>query len=217
MSSQTRPSFFCSRPNGTLTPLIAVDDLPTNVFVRDVPRTLTPGDTQGMTSCGVAPARTDPLVVEATGPASLFASTHNDALNDLHATLSGVMADTTVPAHHRANIQRVLHFIAETPTWSTAHGSNHNGNHGYANGNNNNGRGGYNNRRGYNNGRGYNHGNGRNNRNNGHKNGNDKGGKGDCVSLPYLVLAYMNLAYMIPTAAGHFSQEEVLLVLDSSR
>lgn len=76
MDSQTRPGFFCSRPNGTLTPLIAVDELPTHISIRGVPRTLTAKDTQGMTSCGVAPPRNEPWVVDDS--ASMTSNTSND-------------------------------------------------------------------------------------------------------------------------------------------
>lgn len=126
MSSQARPSFFCSRPNGTLTPLVAVDDLAPHVAVRGVPRTLTAVDTQGMTSCGVAPPRSEPWMIEAVGSPAFFAG--NDGLKDAHASLAKFLADASLPAHHRVELQNILARLSEAlmPTWDTATGSNSN-------------------------------------------------------------------------------------------
>ncbi|RHZ68756.1 hypothetical protein CDV55_101847 [Aspergillus turcosus] len=72
MSSPLRPQFFCARPNGTLVPLIAVDELPIHVNIRSAPRVLSPGDTQGMTSLGTVGPRCSFYVVESTLPFSRF-------------------------------------------------------------------------------------------------------------------------------------------------
>ena len=50
MATPSRPQFFCTRPDGTLTPLVALDELPTSVTIRGISRTLNAGETQGMTS-----------------------------------------------------------------------------------------------------------------------------------------------------------------------
>ena len=46
------PRYFAARDDGTLTPLIAVDELPSYVQIQGVPRTLTAADTVGMISLG---------------------------------------------------------------------------------------------------------------------------------------------------------------------
>ncbi|OJJ49245.1 hypothetical protein ASPZODRAFT_13969 [Penicilliopsis zonata CBS 506.65] len=64
MASPIRPQFFCSRPNGSLTPLVALDELPSYVSIRGVPRLLSAGDTQGMTSLGAVTSRAQFYVVD---------------------------------------------------------------------------------------------------------------------------------------------------------
>ncbi|KAF3491763.1 C-x8-C-x5-C-x3-H type zinc finger protein [Arthroderma uncinatum] len=57
MAMPLRPLHFLSREDGTLTALIAVDELPHYVSIRGVPRTLNHSDTQGMTSLGTVKSR----------------------------------------------------------------------------------------------------------------------------------------------------------------
>lgn len=114
MSSQVRPSFFCSRPNGSLTPLIALDDLPAGVTVRGVPRTLTPGETQGMISCGASEPRSEPWALEGATPAG--AGCIGDP-TELQAVLLKIMADNNVAPHLRQSIKDILYrgLGAEAP------------------------------------------------------------------------------------------------------
>ncbi|RHZ48961.1 uncharacterized protein CDV56_105471 [Aspergillus thermomutatus] len=72
MSSPLRPQFFCARPNGTLVPLVAVDELPIHLNIRSAPRVLSPGDTQGMTSLGTVSPRCSFYIVEGALPFSRF-------------------------------------------------------------------------------------------------------------------------------------------------
>lgn len=106
MGSQDRPSFFCSRPDGTLTPLLAVDDLPLTLSVRNVSRTLTPGDTQGMTSCGVAAPRSDLWVVD--GPPTGSRIVNDEKMNELHALLFKILREEDVGCEIRSSIQEIL-------------------------------------------------------------------------------------------------------------
>ncbi|KAL8720517.1 MAG: hypothetical protein Q9225_002639 [Loekoesia sp. 1 TL-2023] len=53
MGSHPRPHFFISRPDHSITPLIAVDELPDYVRINGVPATMTQADTQAMMSLGV--------------------------------------------------------------------------------------------------------------------------------------------------------------------
>ena len=50
-----RPRHFACRSDGTLTPLIAVDELPPSLTIVGVPRTLSMSGTMGMTSVGAVP------------------------------------------------------------------------------------------------------------------------------------------------------------------
>ncbi|KAI4132851.1 MAG: hypothetical protein LQ347_002426, partial [Umbilicaria vellea] len=53
MSDSPRPRYFLVRNDGTLTPLVAVDELPRNIRIRGVPAVVSLADTQGMISLGV--------------------------------------------------------------------------------------------------------------------------------------------------------------------
>lgn len=121
MDTHTRPGFFCSRPNGTLTPLIAADELPPNVSIRGVPRTLTLNDTQGMTSCGVAPVRTEPWVVDE--PTSVRNNNLND-LTELSSVLFKILRDENVSSGTRALIHGVLYRQMGGPQANTHAGPN---------------------------------------------------------------------------------------------
>ncbi|KAJ5391382.1 hypothetical protein N7509_006872 [Penicillium cosmopolitanum] len=61
------PLFFCSRPDGTLTPLMPLDEMPLGMVFRGVSRVISPSETQGMTSCGVAPKRAECWAIESLG------------------------------------------------------------------------------------------------------------------------------------------------------
>ena len=49
--------FFLTRSNGSMVPLVAMDELPTTITIRNVPRLLSPHDTSGMTGVGTFEAR----------------------------------------------------------------------------------------------------------------------------------------------------------------
>lgn len=53
MGPYPRPHFFISRPDHSITPLIAVDELPDYVRISGVPPVMTQADTQAMMSLGV--------------------------------------------------------------------------------------------------------------------------------------------------------------------
>ena len=53
MLPSPRPRYFITRSDGTLSPLIAVDELPSSVRIVGVPAILSPAETQGMMSLGV--------------------------------------------------------------------------------------------------------------------------------------------------------------------
>lgn len=52
-----KPAFFVTRQNGSMVPLIPMDELPSTVNIRNVSRSLTPHDITGMTSVGTYEAR----------------------------------------------------------------------------------------------------------------------------------------------------------------
>jgi hypothetical protein len=51
-TSALQAKFFVTRPNGNIVPLIAMDELPTTVLIRDVPRNLELHKTVNMTNVG---------------------------------------------------------------------------------------------------------------------------------------------------------------------
>lgn len=68
MSETLRPQFFITRQNGAFVPLIALDELPPILYLRDVSRTLTPAETQGMQSVGAVVSRNQYYFVEGFVP-----------------------------------------------------------------------------------------------------------------------------------------------------
>lgn len=69
MSSSPRPQYFVAREDGTLTPLIAVDELPETVQIAGVPATLSPAGTMNMTSLGLKERSTQRYTVSYLGAA----------------------------------------------------------------------------------------------------------------------------------------------------
>ena len=51
------PKWFVTRENGDMVPLIAFDELPSNIEIRGLNRTLAPQDLSGMTGLGVHASR----------------------------------------------------------------------------------------------------------------------------------------------------------------
>lgn len=51
--SLLRPCYYLERPDGTLTALVEVDQLPEHVRIRGLPHNLSSADTTGMTSVGI--------------------------------------------------------------------------------------------------------------------------------------------------------------------
>ena len=64
LSEALRPQHIVIRPNGTMVPLIAADELPATISVRGVPRTMTPHDISGMTVVGTLDPRHRQYVVD---------------------------------------------------------------------------------------------------------------------------------------------------------
>lgn len=108
MGSQARPAFFCARPNGTLTPLIAMDELPTHITVRGIPRNITPGETQGMISCGVAVPRPQPWIVDAPGSTVQNANANLTDASELVDILVKILEEEPISNHLRHQVQDAL-------------------------------------------------------------------------------------------------------------
>lgn len=107
MGSQARPVFFCTRPNGTMTPLIAVDDLPTHINIRGVTRTINPGETQGMISCGVAVPQCQPWLVDALTSTAQNVNMAGDA-SELVELLAKMVDEGHVPNNMRIQVQDAI-------------------------------------------------------------------------------------------------------------
>lgn len=70
MSETLKPQFWVLRQNGSIVPLVAVDELPHNIRIEDVPRTMNVRDTVGMINIGEYPSRHRHHVVVDTNAAS---------------------------------------------------------------------------------------------------------------------------------------------------
>ncbi|KAJ6017550.1 hypothetical protein N7451_000929 [Penicillium sp. IBT 35674x] len=99
------PGFICARPEGNFTPLVPLDEFPPNISIRGVSRILTPAQTQGMTSCGMARARTEPWAFE--GASTLAPPSKND-LTELKSALIKMIGDNSLPTHYRDLIQNIM-------------------------------------------------------------------------------------------------------------
>lgn len=112
MGSQARPVFFCARPNGVLTPLIAMDELPTHIIIRGIPRNISPGETQGMISCGVAVPRPHPLIVDVPGSTVATGSNVQNVnwadAGEIEDLLAKVLDQEPISNHLRHDIEDAL-------------------------------------------------------------------------------------------------------------
>lgn len=129
MASLLRPQFFCTRPNGTVTPLIAVDELPSHISIRGVSRALSANDTQGMTSLGTVNSRNQTYVVDGVPTAPMHSAAGNSAAAvsggagvrsrdyELQTSLVRILSDESIPANQRlalhSSIQQAL-----APQWA---------------------------------------------------------------------------------------------------
>jgi hypothetical protein len=117
MAAPNRPQFFCTRPDGSLTPLLAVDELPPGLVIQGLPRALTAGDTQGMTSCGLVSARSEPWPVE--GVAHVFPRELNkEGLIEIQNIMVQIISDLQVPPRIRLAVQAILYRAVDYPASS---------------------------------------------------------------------------------------------------
>jgi hypothetical protein len=109
MSASNRPLYFCARPNGNLTPLIAVDELPTHLQVHGVPRTITVADTHGMTSCGISLARAEPWIIDDLNILANRTYISQEALIELQSLLNTLLTDPATTPNLRAAAQNFIY------------------------------------------------------------------------------------------------------------
>lgn len=94
MGSHPRPQYFISRPDHTITPLIAVDELPNYIRIDGVSPAMSQADTHAMTSMGVKErslGRYDVHLVKTSG-SSCSSSSEEPAKQ---ASWSGIDASST--------------------------------------------------------------------------------------------------------------------------
>lgn len=107
MATPNDATHFCSHPNGKLTTMICVDDLPADVVIEGAPRAITPAETQGMTSCGVVAPRSEPWKVQS--PSATTSSDLSDApFEKVYAILTELVNDINVPVSYRTAIKGLL-------------------------------------------------------------------------------------------------------------
>lgn len=116
MSTPLRPQFFCSRPNGVLTPLVAVDELPASLSIRGAPRALSPSDTQGMTSLGALVPRGHTYVVDAD-PVNVVQQSHARDY-ELQPALARLDSDDALPVNQRLALQAMQQQQGYAQNWS---------------------------------------------------------------------------------------------------
>ncbi|RMJ23440.1 hypothetical protein PHISP_05693 [Aspergillus sp. HF37] len=127
MSTPLHPQFFCSRPNGVLTPLVAVDELPASLSIRGAPRALSPSDTQGMTSLGALDPRGQTYVVDAV-PVQVQQSHVRDY--ELQPALARLDSDDALSVNRRLALQAMAQQQQQqgyAQNWSVQNASSANG------------------------------------------------------------------------------------------
>ncbi|KAN0075661.1 hypothetical protein V8E54_006931 [Elaphomyces granulatus] len=92
MSFSAHPIYYCLRPDGTAAPLIAVDELPPQLYIRGAPRRLP--ETEGMICLGMFGFPRQSYVVE-----SLPASTSSPPFIDRGSQLPRSTTEETLPLH----------------------------------------------------------------------------------------------------------------------
>lgn len=122
-----RPQFFCTRPNGTVTALVAVDELPPHISIRGIPRALSSNDTQGMTSLGTVNGRSQTYVVDGipSGPmraggggvAAANGGRARDA--DFQAAFFRTLSDDNIPPSQRLALHGLIQQ-AMSQSWAAA-------------------------------------------------------------------------------------------------
>ncbi|KAI9368774.1 hypothetical protein BJX61DRAFT_198734 [Aspergillus egyptiacus] len=104
MSSLPHPQFFCARPDGTLTPLVAVDELPAHISIRGVPRVLSPHETNGMRSLGTVYFHgvyaVDGATPAASRPSSTGTAAHRSRNYDMQSFMN-LINDENIPPSQR--------------------------------------------------------------------------------------------------------------------
>ena len=96
MSSSPRPQYFVAREDGTLTPLIAVDEMPSNIQIGGVAPTISPAGTQNMISLGLKERSSQCYKVSFLGPADHVATP--SATNSSAGELRRSVGEADIPA-----------------------------------------------------------------------------------------------------------------------
>ena len=123
-----RPQFFCTRPNGTVTALVAVDELAPHVSIRGVPRVLSANDTQGMTSLGTVNGRNQTYIIDGipSGPmraggggAAAAANGGRARDTDFQAAIFRTLSDDSIPPSQRLALHGLIQQ-AMSQSWAVA-------------------------------------------------------------------------------------------------
>ncbi|KAJ5732579.1 Zinc finger CCCH-type [Penicillium malachiteum] len=109
---------FCARPNGDITSMICVDDLPDGTTIDGAPRKLSPAETQGMTSCGMMPNRSEPWIINQDNKSPV--QNGRNGFAQLKSFLYELMEDDAVPSGHRDTIGKLMCEIPDEPIPSNA-------------------------------------------------------------------------------------------------
>ena len=104
MGEHPRPHFFISRPDHSITPLIAVDELPDYVCINGVPAVMTQAETQAMMSLGVKERSLHPYDVQLLKPSSSESGT-GPAISS-HTNIDGTHSSTSHDTQSLASVEK---------------------------------------------------------------------------------------------------------------
>ncbi|KAJ5082803.1 Zinc finger CCCH-type [Penicillium argentinense] len=99
------PTHYIRRPDGAISPMLAMDDFPQGFVVQNIPRYLTTDQLDGLVPCGIMPTRMQPLTVAGPQPAAAFVNDQD--ISELAALLNEVTFEN-IPERLKKSITSLL-------------------------------------------------------------------------------------------------------------
>ncbi|KAL9042651.1 MAG: hypothetical protein Q9214_003713 [Letrouitia sp. 1 TL-2023] len=113
MARFPKPRYFVSRPDGTITPLIALDELPSSIRLTGVPTTMSTAETTGMISLGVEERSSGRYMIDMTERYSTVNAEKQTQEPFTHVSSQQQVTLSNVP--HEGISEEIKEFENETP------------------------------------------------------------------------------------------------------
>ena len=110
LASMPRPRHFIHRTDGTMTPLVALDELPDFIQLKNIPARLSIAETQGMTSLGLESRslgayQVDQEVYEAANPTEQAVSDRTEQVGSVAQTMTEETPSSIPPSSVDAGVE----------------------------------------------------------------------------------------------------------------